>query len=383
MRRRLALSLRGVVALAAAPALCLTLSCNAELDGGPLDRGDGGATGACDCTAPQVCSKAGPVCIDPGGCAGDLDCDAGKMCATGMDGKKSCVIGGKCGGQAAAAEAIPPNMLIVLDRSCSMRNMVGAKTKWEIAVAALKTLTTSYKDKIRFGMTLFPDKDGMECAQGSIPVPVGAGKEARIQSVLTAALKTDDALYPSGPCVTNIDTAMDQARGEPAFADQSRQGFALLVTDGQQAGCNAAGGDAGTVNIITDLRSKKGVRTYVIGFGSGVDAKQLDAFAAAGGTTSFYKAEDQASLDKALTTIAASTLGCDFQLKQSPPNSQEIFVFFDRKTRVTRDASHKNGWDYNEAQNRVTFYGMACDSLRAGTVKAVDIVFGCDAPPPG
>ena len=363
--------------------LALTLSCNAELDTG-LGQGNGSGDGACECTAPQTCSKAGPTCIEPGTCAGDLDCDAGKMCAAGVDGRKTCVVGGKCGGQVAAAEVIPPNMLIVLDRSCSMRNTVAGKSKWEIAVAALKTLTTSYKDKIRFGLTLFPDKEGDSCTQANkIPIPVGVGKEAGIQSMLTMALDSKDALYPSGPCVTNIDTAMDQARGEPAFSDASRQGFALLVTDGAQAGCNQAGGDNGTAMIINDLRMKKGVRTFVIGFGGAVDEKSLNDFAMAGGTTSFYKAEDQASLDKGLATIAASTLGCDFQLKQTPPNGQQIYVFFDKMTRVSRDPGHKDGWDYNEAQNRVTFYGMACDSLRAGTVKAVDIVFGCDAPPPG
>src|SRR4051794_16362164 len=94
-----------VLGLHALCALALTLSCNAGIDPGGLDPPDGGGAGLCDCTAPQVCSKAGAGCIDPGTCGGDLDCEAGKMCVAGTDGKKTCVIGGKCGGQAAMSEA--------------------------------------------------------------------------------------------------------------------------------------------------------------------------------------------------------------------------------------------------------------------------------------
>ena len=74
------------------------------------------------------------------------------------------------------AESVPPNLLVVLDRSCSMTAMVGGQTKWQIAVAALSTMTTAYGGKIRFGLTLFPDLDAPDCQQSTIEIPTGADK---------------------------------------------------------------------------------------------------------------------------------------------------------------------------------------------------------------
>ena len=53
-----------------------------------------------------------------------------------------------------------------------------------------------------------------------------------------------------------------------------------------------------------------------------------------------------------------------------------------KSTSIPRDPTHMNGWDYDPATNQITFYGPACDALKAGTVTDVDIVFGCDEPTP-
>jgi hypothetical protein len=353
-------------------------------DGGTSTLVDGYAPKTCSppCAAPKTCSKAG-VCIEPGTCAHDGDCAASEVCdlATG-----TCVPADQCGAKEITADAVPPNLLIVLDRSCSMKKLVGAKSKWEIAVGALTKLLSQNKDKIRFGLTLFPDTTGSNCTQDKIPIPVAAGNEAKITSTLTAALAKADPNFPDGPCVTNIDTAMEQAAAEPAFKDTGRESFALLITDGKQAGCSAAGGDSGTTQIITDLLAKK-VPTFVVGFGGEVDPNQLDIFAAAGGkpssdpTAKFYKAEDQTSLDAALSKIAAQTLGCIYKLGQVPPTLDKIYAFFDN-IEVPQDTTHQSGWDYDAATNTVTFYGASCQALEGGQVKDLDIVYGCKKPVP-
>jgi len=113
----------------------------------------------------------------------------------------------------------------------------------------------------------------------------------------------------------------------------------------------------------------------------------LNAFADAGGQPNgngairYYNAADQNSLDAALATIAGKALGCVYQLQMTPPDPTHIYVFFD-KMDVPRDPLHMNGWDYDPVKNQVTFYGMACAELKAGMVKVLDIVFGCDVPPP-
>lgn len=331
------------------------------------------------CVAPQSCSVAN-VCIDPGTCAADGDCQGGMKCDPGT---KGCVPGGGCFAQEVKAEAIPPNLLIVLDRSCSMTKLVGGVAKWTIAVGAIDKLLASYNGKIRFGLTLFPDIEGGECGQGAIPIPVAPGKEAAIDELLTKSLDTKDPYYPNGPCVTNIDTAMEQAATETALDDPERDSFVLLATDGKQAGCSNAGGDKGTTQIITDLFQKRGVPTFVIGFGSEVDPAQLNVFAEAGGVPTadpvnkFYLAEDQASLEAAMQTIASKTLSCVMKLDEPPPDANKIFVFFDNTKEIPQDATHKEGWDFDAAANQVTFYGQACTDLKEGKVTDVDVVFNC------
>ena len=335
-----------------------------------------------DCAATDFCSNNG-TCIPDGTCAVNEDCQAGMIC----DPQHACVPGGGCGAQELTITPVPPNVLLVLDRSCSMRTAVGGTPKWTSAVGAVNALTTSFAGDIRWGLTLFPDTVGNQCGQGAIPVPVAAGTEASIQGLLTSSLMTSDANYPDGPCVTNIDSAMAQAATETALDDATRKSFVMLITDGMQSGCDLAGGDAGTTQIISDLRTMRGVRTFVVGFGGAVDQAQMDAFAVAGGTAQpqsprYYQADNAAELEAALGAIADLVIGCDFVLTDPPADLAELHAFFDNQTSVPRDPSHANGWDYDPATRTLTFYGGYCDQLSSGAVRDVDIVYGCAGPTP-
>lgn len=396
--------LRGAGGLAVVALLVAMASCSDDdgqtlgpaagtgASGGTTGVGAGGGDGGglvtdCNpaCQPPQFCSHA-KICLDAGQCAHDLDCDPGLECDLDLS---ECVPGGGCGGEEVSVEPVAPNMLIVLDRSCSMTKNVGGTPKWTIAVQAIEKLTNDFTDQIRFGLILFPDKVTPKCQQDAIPIPVGPGNEGAIQTMLNEALAKSDLNYPDGPCITNIDTAMEQAATEPALDDQERPSFTLLITDGKQYGCNAAGGDNGTTQIIDDLYQLRDVGTFVVGFGGGVDPAQLNIFAEAGGmttgdpNTSYYQAEDQPSLDAALDAIANATIGCVLELASVPENAEEIYVFFDDEpTAIPRDPNHGDGWDYDPNTNQITFYGPTCELLKSGQVTDVDVVFGCDEPIP-
>ena len=316
-------------------------------------------------------------------CTTDAECGSGGTCNPAT---KTCA----CGGASVPAEVVAPNFLLVLDRSCSMTDVVGGKTKWTIAVDAIQKLLTANTGKIRFGLELFPDTAGNSCAQDGKGIAVQPGNEAKIASLLGASLSKNDANFPDGPCVTNIDTGIQAAQSEPSFSDKTRKSFVVLITDGQQSsGCTAAGGDKGTTKIITDLHAA-GVDTFVVGFGSGVDAAQMNAWATAGGrpragATKFYDAADSATLDAAFAAIAKKTLGCTMKLASPPPGNDPslLYVFFDAApTPVARDATHASGWDYDSGSQTVTFYGDRCDALQAGTVQKASVVFGCQGGPP-
>lgn len=322
-------------------------------------------------------------------------------------------IGPQCGSQKIQANLEPANFLIVLDRSCSMAwTTSSGQKKWVIVVAALQKLIKDYDGKLRFGLTMFPDHTSNACAQGTIPYPIGTSNQTLI-SMLQASLSSTDVNYPNDFCgVTNIDTAIAQAAGDSSLTSSNLQGYVLLVTDGAQWGCAAGVRDSNhadwltadqtTTSVISNLRKNHGVKTFVVGFaGAGgfggglsaasLDPAALDAFADAGGeavqnpadpSTQYYQAGDSTSLDAALSTIGAHTLGCVMKLQSTPPNPDKLYVFFNKTTPVPRDSSHASGWDYNAQNQTVTFYGSTCSELQSGSVTKVDIVFGCNQPLP-
>lgn len=375
----------------------LSLDAGSDGSGGSSDDGavaDGVTTFGCvpACVAPLVCSVSN-VCISPGTCSVDTDCAAGMQCV-GDAGSKTCQAGSACGSESAGATNVPSNLMIVLDRSCSMRappGSGGTATKWQLAVAALTKLTTTFKGQIRFGLKFMPDSSfrsdtANECNAGSIQVPLGPDNEATIDSLLAAALAKTDVNFPNGPCVTPIDTGVEGAATDPGLGDTTRADYMIVITDGEQAGCSAGGGAAGTLTALKALAAK-GVKTFVVGFGGAVNVAQLDAMALAGGvpasptSPNFYNATDAAGLASALAAIGGSALSCTFALAKTPPDPTAIYAFFDETTDVPRDPTMTNGWQYDATTNTVTFYGAACTQIESGAVKDVEVVFGCDEPP--
>jgi MYXO-CTERM domain-containing protein len=206
------------------------------------------------------------------------------------------------------------NLMIVLDRSCSMtQNSIMGKTRWQIAVDAINNLMAKNQGKLRYGITLFPDKKATkpQCVQTVARLAPDTGNEAKVSTALT-----DNT--PGAPCVTNIDEGIKYAAAEPALYRQDRRSFVVLITDGSQAGCNGgpAGADPLTVQYITQMYQKK-VPTYVVGFdvGASMEAQSsLNSFATAGGLPNpkgpkFYPANNQAELEAALDQLASLTTG--------------------------------------------------------------------------
>ncbi len=392
--------LGGIAALSAAAAWAA--ACGSSSDATFASGGTEGAGGAASgttggtgggfvtgctpaCSAAQTCSVTGK-CIDKGTCLDKDDCAAGLTC----DANHKCVPGGGCGSQAIPVAPVAPNLLIALDRSCSMTEVVAGKSKWASAVGAIDNLTSKFAGQIYFGLTMFPDTVAPNCDQDKIPIPPAKGNELAIQMLMTAALQAKDPNFPKGPCVTPIDAGLHQASLEPALKDPARSSYVLLITDGQQAGCNVYGGNAGSEKIVGDLFKNQKVATFVVGFGGAVDATEMNKLADLGGVptgdpkTHFYNAADAVSLETALETIAKLTKSCTYALQKKVDDPSLLYVFYDKKpTAIAQDKSHKSGWDYDAASNSITFYGQDCTDLKNGTIKVLDIVYGCNVPPPG
>jgi hypothetical protein len=254
-----------------------------------------------------------------------------------------------------------------------MTNTLGASgvTKWQAAASALSATSAALDDALLFGLTLFPDTSGERCEQTDVTVGIRANTAAEIDAVLTDALEANAVLFPDGPCVTNIDTAMSQAAGLVTAGGLDAQ--VVLVTDGRQAGCNVETGEADATATIRELYDL-GVETVVVGFDRAADALVLDTFARAGGRPNpevdvdFYPATEPLALEQTLTDLANDALDCAFRLRAAPPDEGALYVFVDEV--------RTESFSYDALTRVLTLSGEACTALSSGDDVRVDVVFG-------
>ncbi len=131
----------------------------------------------------------------------------------------------------------------------------------------------------------------------------------------------------------------------------------------------------------------RGVPTYVIGLDSQTlpaERMALSEMARAGGrpnTTpgqpAYYQAERVDEVNAAFASIARSIVKCSLATPSRPTDPGAIEVQIDGVT-VPRDASHSNGWDWNDPSfGQLALFGAACDRLADPAARAVAIVHSC------
>lgn len=207
-----------------------------------------------------------------------------------------------------------PRVLVLLDKSSSMTETVGAKSKWSIATEALTTVLTTYQQTIDFGLMIFPDPN--QCSPGKVLVPVGPNNASAILGKLGVA-------PPQYGNYTPMAQTLDVAAVTPGLQDPGYSNHVLLITDGYQY-CYPY--DASTrflpVNAVGKITAM-GIKTHVVGFGDAVDALVLNKMAAAAnnkiapgcdvtgtdpksGNNCYYQANSPQQLLDALKKIAKS-----------------------------------------------------------------------------
>ncbi|MFO0725085.1 MAG: hypothetical protein U1E65_14995 [Myxococcota bacterium] len=365
-------------------------------------RGGMGATcmRADDCETSLVCSPTSHTCVTPTACTTNMSCGPGAICAMGTcrantpggpcDTDAACVAGeicagdhcvpAGCGSDLYTAEKVPPNLLLVIDRSSSMNEMIGSgatrDSKWNIAKAAIHSLVTTYSGQIFFGLSMFPGQDqacqrNMRCEPGAINVQVGARHETQVDNFVMGAATCNG---------TPLAEEMESLVSYPGLGDTTRENYVLLVTDGMPTCSNDP------VNGVTGLKNRTpSVKTFVVGFGGGVSANQLRDMARAGGTArsgtpEYYQADDAASLRSAFAAIAGSVISCNYALGTRPPDPTQLYVYFDGAEVMRSGMPATNGWTYAAAQNQIVFHGQDCQRLQAGQVGQLVVVYGCPLP---
>jgi hypothetical protein len=323
------------------------------------------------------------------------------------------------------------DVLFLLDRSGSMHAKVASgKTRWEAATAALSSLLDVIADgsSVRSGLDMFPRGDKpisccwidsktnyttCSCATGELPgttarcaatsyspalVPVATLADAQKALIRTGMHKSDAEFYWGTP----MKAALQGAIAKAASLDLDGVRSVVLITDGEPTSCNATDDKIDAVVGVAAAGTAlvKPVQTYVVGVIDGslaANAANLSKVAVAGGTpraagcettnSCFYAVDVktfESDIAKAFTDIEMKAFSCTFDvpvLASGDPDFDMVNVTMTKPggapATLSKDTTHKDGWDFIESNKKIQLYGDACTSVKADVKTAIQIVVGC------
>jgi hypothetical protein len=387
---------RGSLALAYAVVALLALfaAACAEVTA-PGRGGAGGAGGAGLSGAAGMTASGGGGGTLPG-FGGQPVTDAGSRPETGPTEDAN------CGLQNFALDRRPAIVVLLQDRSTSMRNEIDDVPRWTMTVNAVKPVLQQTQAGISWGLKFFPD--GGRCL-----VPAGVNIEPAVSNAGAINARLDAIRIEQNASDNNglwdgtpVAPALRQTAAYLSSLPSDKQKYIVLATDGQPT---CAGGDrltgtggnpdsddhpsgpAAVAEVVA-----QGIKVPVIGiaFSETWDPTDLDDnevtlnnMAKAGGMArptdpAYYAANSSAELTAAFGQITGILISCTFDLKgMKPPSPNDVAVKIDG-VKVPRDTTHTEGWDYDAAMANVVVYGQACEGLKGiGATNNVQIIFGC------
>jgi len=307
-----------------------------------------------------------------------------------------------CGLQNYALDRRPAVVVLLQDRSTSMRNTLSSGlTRWATLVEAVKPVLQQTQAGISWGFKFFPDSKicGVNAGVNIEPALNNAAPiTTRLDSIQVVQNSADNNGLWDG---TPVAPALRQTAQYLASLPTDKQKYILLATDGQPT---CAGGDPllGGGDPDTDDRpsgpaavaevAAMGIKVPVVGiaFSKTWDPAKLkdneitlNDMAKAGGMPrptdpAYYGASSSAELAAAFAQITGILISCTFDLKgMKPPSPDDVAVKIDG-VKVPRDKVHNEGWDYDADMSNVVVYGQACEQLKGvGATNNVQIIFGC------
>jgi hypothetical protein len=294
---------------------------------------------------------------------------------------------------------LPPDILIVQDRSSSMKNDdsdsscsggCGVNSKWSQVTAALTQVVTNTQASINWGLKLFSDNGACDASSAPV-VAVAAGNGTAISTAIAAA--TPGGNTPTRDAITNGTAYLS------ALTDKNDR-YLLLATDGLPncpVGCSGMAKPS-TSCTMTDNPSEDtvaeqailtaaqmGFKTFVIGIGNvTVAVATLNQMAVNGGepqvgaSTSYYAATDPTALQNALNAIVGVVASCTISLTGAPAGFTNVAISADSAgNTIAIPPDPTNGWSYGPGMQTVILNGTACSDLKDGTYTNLQFYYAC------
>lgn len=317
-----------------------------------------------------------------------------------------------CAATVVKAELTPLDMYIMTDKSSSM---IG--TRWNnVKAAIIAFLNDPASSGIGVGIQYFPKlptsasqstcgNDGQCGAYGpcwanycracsvahystpDVPITVLPGAITPVTNSINAI--TPFGGTPTGPALQGaVDYAKNWATSHPGHTT-----VVVMATDGDPYSCTPS--DIPSISAIaaTAAAGTPKVLTFVIGVGSSLT--NMNAIAAAGGTTKAYLVDTSSNVTQqfvqALNDIRKKTLGCEYkmpttdagiidpnkvELEWTPTNGSPSVI--KRVTDATQCGTAE-GWYYdnNAAPTKLLLCPASCTTIQSDPTGKVDISLGC------
>ncbi len=300
------------------------------------------------------------------------------------------VMNGVCAHKDFDLQRRPAEILIVLDRSASMKDPPtgsSGASKWDLVVPGVNEVVTQTNTSVSWGLKVFPEGEGSECVSGAvtsaIPVPIAASNAAAVTGAVTGTTDEGNGT-PTGDAIKAAVTYLK------TLSDANPK-FILLATDGEPS-CAGSSKDSTAarpyaVQAVSDAAAA-GFKTFVVGVATtkATATQALNDMAVAGGmprgdanplATKFYLATTKDELVSSLQQITGQVSSCVFDLGTTPPETDNIAVHVNGQS-APKDPNHANGWDYTSSDfQQIEVYGSWCDQIKTADSNAVNFVLGC------
>jgi hypothetical protein len=306
-----------------------------------------------------------------------------------------------CAAVTVAAELVPLDLYVVLDRSGSMVNPSLGPLRWPPVRDALNQFYQSAQAKgIGIALTMFAHPSKSQCVASSYQTPIVA--MAPLPGNASGHAITLQNTMNSNAPVLGVGTPTESAmQGAVTFAkshknsNPARSVAIILATDGIPGAAGCSGQSAAGVQsaIAAGFAGNPSIRTFVIGIDPDTSMKaNITNWATAGGGQSFDVATAGGSTQflQAMKNIQGSLLGCNFNMPKPSTGvvqPDKVKVVFTPGTgapvqlpRVNNKAACSGpGWFYDNNTNPTTIElcPASCTTAQADPSGKIDIELGC------